>query len=123
MRKRKIIFMMIIIPILIIGYIIYHLFFSLNNLPEGVFLNEFKSPKGTYTVRAYICNGGATVDYAIRAELIENNKKNSTKNFYWEYKAYNIEVEWIDETTININNHIIYLPNGSYDWRREKIKI
>ncbi|GAA0121240.1 MAG: hypothetical protein KID00_06945 [Clostridium argentinense] len=75
MRKRKIIFMMIIIPILIIGYIIYHLFFSLNNLPEGVFLNEFKSPKGTYTVRAYICNGGATVDYAIRAELIENNKK------------------------------------------------
>lgn len=123
MRKRKIIFMMIIIPILIIGYIIYHLFFSLNNLPEGVFLNEFKSLKGTYTVRAYICNGGATVDYAIRAELIENNKKNSTKNFYWEYKAYNIEVEWIDETTININNHIIYLPNGSYDWRREKIKI
>lgn len=123
MRKRKIIFMMIIIPILIIGYIIYHLFFSLNNLPEGVFLNEFKSPKGTYTVRAYICNGGATVDYAIRAELIENNKKNSIKNFYWEYKAYNIEVEWIDETTININNHIIYLPNGSYDWRREKIKI
>ncbi|WP_353955517.1 hypothetical protein [uncultured Clostridium sp.] len=32
-------------------------------------------------------------------------------------------MEWIDETTININNHIIYLPNGSYDWRREKIKI
>ena len=118
MRKKKFIFAMIIIPLLIIGYIIYDLFFSLNNLPEGVFLKEFTSPKVTYTVKAYLCNGGATVDYAIRAELIESSNKNRSKNFYWEYKISDIEVEWIEDKTIKIDNHIIYLPNGSYDWRR-----
>lgn len=109
---------MIIIALLIIGYIIYHLFFSLNNLPEGVFLKEFTSPKRTYTVKAYLCNGGATVDYAVRADLIENSTKNRSKIFYCEYKISDIEVEWIEDKTIKINNHIIYLPNGSFDWRR-----
>lgn len=113
---------MIIIPLSIIVYIIYHLFFSLNNLPEGVLLKKFTSPKGSYTVKAYLCNGGATVDYAVRAELIENINKNRSKNFYWEYKISDIEVEWIGDKTIKINNHIIYLPNGSYDWRHKKNK-
>jgi len=71
MRKKKIIFIMIIIHLLIIGYIIYHLFYSLNSLPEGVFLDEFTS----YTVKAYVCNGRATVYYAIRADLIKNSEK------------------------------------------------
>lgn len=109
---------MIIISLLIISYIIYHLFLSLNNLPEGIFLKEFTSPKGTYTIKAYLCNDGTTVDYAVRAELIETNNENRSKNFYWEYKISDIEVGWIDDKTIKINNHIIYLPNGSYDWRR-----
>ncbi|WP_291580613.1 DUF5412 family protein [Clostridium sp. UBA6640] len=67
----------------------------------------------------YFCND-YYFTYAVRAELIENINKNRSKNFYWEYKISDIEVEWTEDKTIKINNHIIYLPNGngSYDWRR-----
>ncbi|GAA0123959.1 MAG: hypothetical protein KID00_10050 [Clostridium argentinense] len=59
------------------------------------------------------------MDYAVREGLI----KIGVKNFYWEYKISDIEIEWIDDKTIKMNNHTIYLPNESYDWRHQNIKL
>lgn len=109
----------IIILLIFVGFI-YYFFYSMSRLPKGDYLNQYMSPNGAYTIKTYLCNGGATVDYAIRAELIKNYKKNNKpKNIYWDYKIDNATITWIGNDTVIINNHQINLPNGSYDWRKK----
>lgn len=122
---------------LFFGSLIYWLFFSMNRLPVGEYLSESDSPilemehlpegeplsesnsqNSKYTIKFYLCNGGATVDYAIRGELIQKNK--APKNIYWEYKVRNVDVNWIDEDTVTINGRTLNLPNDIYDFRRDK---
>ena len=38
-------------------------------LPDGDFIKAYDSPDQKYTINIYLCNGGATVDFAIRGEL------------------------------------------------------
>nr|WP_281365867.1 DUF5412 family protein [Paenibacillus frigoriresistens] len=42
---------------------------SFTDLPKGDFVQSFPSPNNKYTVKIYLVNGGATVDYAIRGEI------------------------------------------------------
>lgn len=86
-------------------------------LPKGKFLSESTSEDGQYTIKAYLCNGGSTVDWAVRAELIENNVSKKPHNIYWDYHINKAEIIWEDNNTVIINNHKIDLPNGTYDWR------
>lgn len=104
-----------------IGSFVYRTFYSMETLPKGEYLTEAISPSGEYTVKAYLCNGGATVDYAVRGELI-NNSSEKTKNIYWEYKKAKADIKWIDKDTVNINGHMIEVPKGKYDWRNIKLK-
>lgn len=87
-------------------------------LPKGELLNETTSPKDKYTVKTYVSDkGGATVDFAVRGELIVNNNNSKPKNIYWEYKVNKGEIHWENEDTVIINGHKIKLPNEIYDWR------
>lgn len=56
-----------------------------DNLPKGNFLSQSTSKDGKYTIKTYICNGGLTVDFAVRGELIENNTSKKPNNIYWDY--------------------------------------
>ncbi|WP_369678831.1 DUF5412 family protein [Planococcus faecalis] len=66
-----------VVIVALFGYVVYWAFFDMQRLPEGEFLTESVSPNGAYTIRAYVTNGGATVAYAVRGELVfnEENKK------------------------------------------------
>ena len=79
-------------------------------------MDTYVSPDGTYMVNMYLCNGGATVDFAVRGELVEGEKE---KNIYWEYHKYNAKVEWKDEYTVCINGRILDVRYDTYDWRKD----
>ncbi|EGT0000085.1 DUF5412 domain-containing protein [Clostridium perfringens] len=80
------------------------------------FLGETVSSDGKYKVEAYLINGGATVDWAVKCYLREGDTK---KEIYRDYHINEANMIWIDNDTISINNHNIDLPNGKYDFRDE----
>lgn len=90
-----------------------------SDLPQGEFLSEYSSQNDTYTIKIYRCNGGATVDFAIRGELIIN-KTGVKEDIYWDYHVNNATVTWEDDDTVKINGKLINLPNGKYDFREDK---
>ncbi|QCT07816.1 hypothetical protein E5Z56_10825 [Ruminococcus bovis] len=88
----------------------------MDNLPKGDFLESSVSPNKNYTVNAYLFGGNATTDYAIRCEVVYNSS-GKTRNIYWNYHEDTVDMKWIDENTIDINNHRINVIDESYDFR------
>ncbi|WP_019413977.1 DUF5412 domain-containing protein [Paenisporosarcina sp. TG20] len=101
----------------LLGYGVYWAFFDMNRLPTGEFLTEETSPDGTYTLKAYDTNGGATTAYAVRGELVFNEKSNKRKNIYWNYRQETADISWTDNDTVIINGHTLDVPNDKFDWR------
>ncbi|WP_254778714.1 MULTISPECIES: DUF5412 domain-containing protein [unclassified Bacillus (in: firmicutes)] len=116
--KKKIVFIPLII-ILVVAYGVYWAFFDMNRLPKGDYQTRADSPDGTYTVKAYVSNGGATTDYAVRGELIFNKENRRAKNIYWNYHEEYAQIEWKDEDTVVINGHELTVPQDTYDFRRD----
>ncbi|WP_156423955.1 DUF5412 domain-containing protein [Planococcus kocurii] len=102
------------------GYVVYWAFFDMQRLPEGEFLTESVSPNGAYTIRAYVTNGGATVAYAIRGELVFNEENKKDENIYWNYREDSATIQWVDEDTVDINGHLLRVPKEKYDFRNEQ---
>ncbi|KIL51476.1 hypothetical protein KP77_09880 [Jeotgalibacillus alimentarius] len=100
------------------AFLIYWLFYDMDRLPQGEFITEETSPDGTYTVKAYRTNGGATTAYAVRGELVTNNS-GKTKNIYWQYRKDAAEITWQDEDTVMINGIELDVPGERYDYRKE----
>lgn len=117
--KRKVV--IVLLSMFIIGASsVYWKFFSLQGVPKGELIQEVKSPNGTYTLNAYITNGGATTSFAVRGELIFNKRKIfKTKNIYWNYKESQANIEWKDEDTVIINGRTLQVPNETYDFRKD----
>ncbi len=88
------------------------------NLPQGEFLNSYESPGSSFTLNIYLCNGGATTDFAIRGELVDHHHA-SRKNIYWGYHEEEAEVNWIDEETVVINGRTLNVLKDVYDFREE----
>lgn len=65
-------------------------------LPTGEYLSEETSPDGTYTLKAYVTNGGATTSYSVRGELIFHDQKDKVKNVYWNYREDTADISWQD---------------------------
>ncbi|EOR22291.1 MULTISPECIES: DUF5412 domain-containing protein [Niallia] len=102
----------------LIGYAVYWAFYDMNRLPKGEYLTEETSPDGTYTLKAYLVNGGATTSYAIRGELVLNNKDNKTKNVYWNNNEETATIEWTDKNTVVVNGHTLHAPKDRFDYRK-----
>ncbi|MBW3112585.1 DUF5412 domain-containing protein [Bacillus sp. MCCB 382] len=100
-------------------YVVYWAFYDMNRLPEGEFLTEESSPDGKYTLRAYVTNGGATTSYAVRGELVYNEKEYETKNIYWNYREETAEISWTDKDTVVINGVSLEVPGESFDFRHQ----
>ena len=116
MKKKILIGIAVIIAVLIYG--VYWAFFDIGRLPKGDLISELQSPNGTYTIKAYVTNGGATTSYAIRGELNFNNRRKSPKNIYWNYREDKATIEWIDDDTVIINGHELDVPDERFDFRR-----
>ncbi|GKV55020.1 hypothetical protein NCCP2222_09670 [Sporosarcina sp. NCCP-2222] len=123
MKKRSTIIITIFIPLLIFAVVLsiiwYQFFYNTQRLPEGVFLTESSSPGGDYTVTAYLVDGGATVSYAVRAEVVYHRKKDKKKNIYWQYREDEASIEWLDSHTVRINGHKLDVRRDVYDWRKD----
>ena len=87
------------------------------NVPER-FLQSSSSPSGKYTLEAYRAEPGATVDFSIKVYLLEPDGK---KLIYDAYHEREVEIYWLNESTVSINGRSIDLELGeSYDWRRKR---
>lgn len=95
----------------------YHFFFSMNSLPDGTLIGTYKSDFSACAVKLYRCDGGATVDYSIRGEVIYENGKR--KNIYWSYHESEATARWLDKETVSINGRMLNIYHDSYDFRRE----
>lgn len=118
-KALKFLIIGILIFVGIIGYGVYWAFFDMNRLPTGDYLTEETSPDGTYTLKVYVTNGGATTSYAVRGELVFNNKNNKTKNIYWNYREEIANIEWINNDTVEMNGHTLHVPNDKFDFRNQ----
>ncbi|WP_244094257.1 DUF5412 domain-containing protein [Jeotgalibacillus salarius] len=101
-----------------IVFLIYFFFYNIDRLPQGESLTEETSPDGTYTLKAYIINGGATTSYSVRGELVTNDS-GKTKNVYWQYRKETAEIKWQDEDTVVINGVELDVPEERYDYRKD----
>ena len=92
--------------------------FSLCSLPEGEYLETVDSPNGEYQINSYLANGGATVDYAVRCEVV-NVKTKEKRNLYWDYHCEEADIEWIDNDNVKINGKELNIHTDYYDWRED----
>lgn len=116
--KKKILIALAIITALL-SYGINWAFFDMDGLPEGNLISQVLSPDGTYTLKAYLVNGGATVSFAVRGELVFNQGSKQSKNVYWNYREEEANIQWIDNDTVVINGHELDVGQDRYDFRRE----
>lgn len=113
----SLIFSLLIVAL--IGYGVYWAFFDMSRLPTGDYLTEETSPDGTYTIKAYLTNGGATTPFAVRGELVFNNEDNKPKNIYWNAGEETADIVWVDRDTVVINGHLLDVPNNKFDFRNQ----
>ncbi len=100
------------------AYAIHWAFFDIQRINGQEYLAKSTSPNGTYTVTAYLNNGGATTSYAVLGTL-KNNKNGKTKNIYWQYRCEGAEMKWLSDETIKINVIELDVKNEIYDYRRK----
>ncbi|PKH12158.1 MULTISPECIES: DUF5412 family protein [Planomicrobium] len=101
----------------LVGFFINWAFYDMDRIDPGEFLTEEVSPDGKYTLKTYVNNGGATVNYAVLGVLHFNGSKKEPKNIYWQYEIEDSTVHWQDSDTVIINGISIDVPNGKYDYR------
>lgn len=103
----------------LLSYGVYWAFFDMNRLPTGEYLTEESSPDGSYTLKAYVANGGATTSYTVRGELVFNQKNRKVKNIYWNHKEDSADIKWLDNDTVMINGHSLDVPKDKFDFRNQ----
>ena len=89
--------------ILFLG-VLRFLFFS-----EDLFKTT-NSPGNNYKIEFYLKNGGATTSFGVIGKL--DGPLWFEKTIYDDYRMDHANVEWIDEHTVSINNHILDLRKG-----------
>ncbi len=87
-------------------------------LPEGKLIMSSLSPNGTYQVNAYLCDGGATVDQSIRAEVVTVST-GKARDIYWQYHAYDAEIHWISDEVVSVNGITLNVLEDRYDYRKQ----
>jgi len=119
MKSKTIIIMVVsIVAIFGICFGVYNLFFNINSVPKGDYMDEFVSPDGSYTVKTYKVNNALSAT-ATRCEVIDNNT-NKSRNIYWGYREMTLEVVWESNEIVVINDRELNVKKDSYDWRRNR---
>lgn len=117
-RSIKIIGLLFLLVVAILGYGTYWAFYDIQRIEGQMVLQEVSSPNETYTVTAYLNNGGATTDYAVLCS-VKTKGKNNEKNIYWQYHCETANIVWVDEQTVQINNVELNVKRDTYDYRHD----
>lgn len=115
-RTLTIIALVLILSISILGYGIYWAFYDIQRIEGEKIIHEVPSPNGTYTVTAYLNNGGATTGYAVLCS-VKANGQNKERNIYWQYRCEEADIVWVDEHTVQINGVELNVRKDTYDYR------
>ena len=90
-------------------------FFSIQSYKGEEVIGIYPSPNGTYILTTYLNNAKDwTVDFAVLGR-VKNTKTNLSKNVYYKYHCNVAEVQWLDDTTVVINDVIINVKKDIYD--------
>lgn len=118
--KVKVLKIVLIVVFLIslIPYAIYTNFFTIWWIRGDEPIKSVTSPDNRYTVTAYLNNGGATTAYAVLG-TVKDNKTGIRRNIYWQYRCDDAEMEWLDDTTVVINDIELNVKKDKYDWRNQ----
>lgn len=90
------------------------LFFDISDLPEGRYCYSLESPDkqiilNVYEVKNNICS-------SVRIESVEYKQK---RNVYWQTNTESVELIWLNNDEIVVNNMIINVAKGgTYDCRQ-----
>ena len=114
MKKKNIVLYLILSVVLVFSSCAAY---SMDNLPKGELIETKCSPDGTYVINSYLVSGGATVDFCVRCEVVEISTEKK-RNIYWEYRCETAKIEWVDDTTVSINDKLLNVITDSYDWRK-----
>lgn len=112
-----------LVPIIVSGIVLRYAMFVLFIPVIALTLHEsgreqigsFSSPTGKYTVDAYLTNGGATTDFGIICNIV-NNENGSKRLIYRDYHIDTAEVEWIDGETVRINGIVMNAADEYFDF-------
>lgn len=86
------------------------------NGPE-ILLADSQSPDGKYYLEAYRTSPGATVDFSVKVYIVNGDDKKIIYNAYHESE---VQIGWIDDSTVSINGKTLDLSLGEkYDWRKQ----
>lgn len=108
----------LLIIIALISYGIYWAFFDIQRIDGQEIITISDSPDASYTVTAYLNNGGATTDYAVLC-AVKNNKTGKERNIYWNYHCQTADIQWLDDETVSINGIELNVTKDLYDYRRD----
>ncbi len=123
MKKPIKILLIIVVAVVVFAVVIAQILpsivflgaFVFSSLPSKTFLESSKSPDGTYELEAYDTSGGATVDFSVAVYLLKENRKICIYNGYHEK---DVEIIWVDNSTVTINGITLDLSKDErYDWR------
>ena len=117
-RTLTIAVLILLFVISILGYGIYLAFYDIQRIEGQEIIGEVSSPDGTYTVTAYLNNGGATTGYAVLCS-VKTNGQNKEKNIYWQYRCEEADIVWVDEYTVQINGVELNVEKDTYDYRHD----
>lgn len=76
-------------------------------------MESVKSPNGEYTIKTYLRNCGATVDFEVVADLCDKNDK--CKKIYSGYHESVSFVYWIDNDNVFINQKTLNIHKDKYN--------
>ena len=76
-------------------------------------MESVKSPNGDYTIKTYLRNCGATVDFEVVADLCDKNDK--CKKIYSGYHESVSFVYWIDNDNVFINQKTLNIHKDKYN--------
>ena len=107
----------LLIVFALISYGIYWAFFDIQRLSGQEIITTSDSPDYTYTITAYLNNGGATTAYAVLCS-VKNNETGKERNIYWNYRCSTADIQWVDDKTVNINGIELDVTKDLYDYRR-----
>ena len=107
---------LLIFSLLVYG--IYWAFYDIQRLEGHDVIEEVSSPNGTYTIKAYLNNGGATTGYAMLCS-VKNNITGKEKNIYWQDSCIKADIIWLNEDTVQINGVELNVKRDTYDYRHD----
>jgi len=87
-------------------------------LPQGYSGQILLSPKGDFQAQIYHMNG--FIDYKnVRVDVV-NNQSKKKEMIYYDFVNKPLEIIWIEDDTLKIENRILKVDKDKFDYRTQK---